>query len=202
MHEHFDRAVGYFTDELVETANGAGGMHVNTFAVISGTVDREDGRGVIEKALAAKARQAEWGGMRMWQHVGEFEAGMADVALVQMRAYWGFMLNRDATTAWECCDLQPAGGWSKPIMSRCHGWSAGACHLLPRYVLGVRPAEPGFAKVSILPQLGDLEWATGVVPTPRGDIRIELDAKGGGQAIVPDGIKVQEGGRIEILRTL
>lgn len=200
QREHFDPVAGYFTDEDATTAQGAGSMHVNTFAVIAGAVDAETGRQMLTRALAAKARQASWGGMRMWQHVGEFEAGMADLALTQMRAYWGYMLDHGATTAWECCDLKADGWWTQLIISRCHGWSAGACHLLPRYVLGVRPTAPGFAKVRIRPQLGDLPWATGSVPTPRGEIQIELDAKGGGKATVPDGIEVEDGCPVEVVR--
>ena len=199
MDEHFDKAAGYFTDEPSAGAAGVGGMHVNTFAVLSGTVDRTIGRRIIEKALAAKARQAEWSGMRMWQHAGEFEVGLADVALQGIRKFWGFMLDQGATTGWESSDLKLDGGWRKPIISRCHGWGGTACHLLSRYVLGVRPTAPGFGAVQIAPQLGDLEWAEGVVPTPRGDIRIELDAKAGGKAIVPAGIEVEQDGGIEVV---
>ena len=32
------------------------------------------------------------------------------------------------------------------------------------------PAEPGFARVAVGPQPGELAWARGTVPTPRGDI--------------------------------
>jgi hypothetical protein len=199
--EHWDGARGYFTDEPAAVAGGAGSMHVNTFAVLSGTLDRARGRQVLDAAMAAGARQAEWGGMRSWQHAGEFEVGLAGAALQGMRAFWGFMLDHGATTAWESCDRKPDGGWQKSIISRCHGWSGSVCMLLPRYVLGVRPAGPGFSAVTIRPQLGDLDWATGRVPTPRGDIRIEMDAKAGGKAIVPEGIDVRTEGRIEVVRS-
>ena len=39
-------------------------------------------------------------------------------------------------------------------------------------ILGVAPAEPGFARCRIEPHLGSLQWAKGVVPTPRGDVRV------------------------------
>jgi len=56
--------------------------------------------------------------------------------------------------------------------SMCHGWSASPVMLLPRYVLGIRPLEPGWSVVSITPHTGDLEWAEGSVPTPHGEIQI------------------------------
>jgi len=46
---------------------------------------------------------------------------------------------------------------------------------LPAHVLGVQPAEPGFASVLIEPQLCDLQWAEGVVPTPKGLIRLRWE---------------------------
>jgi hypothetical protein len=100
------------------------------------------------------------------------------------------MLDQGATTGWESCDLKPDGGWRKPIISRCHGWGGTAAYLLPRYVLGIRPAAPGFARVEVHPQLGDLAWARGVVPTPRGEIRVELDGRGGGRIAAPAGVEV------------
>jgi hypothetical protein len=39
----------------------------------------------------------------------------------------------------------------------------------------VEGVEPGFSRVRIAPQLGDLRWAEGVVPTPHGDIRLRWD---------------------------
>jgi len=174
---------------------------VNTFAVIAGVVDPKAGRQLLDRAIAAKARQTEWSGMRMWQHAGEFEVGLASVALEGIRKFWGFMLDHGATTGWESSDLKPDGGWRKPIISRCHGWGGTASYLLPRYVLGVHPTSPGFASVEIRPQLGDLEWVQGVVLTPRGEIRIDVNAKRGGKIVAPDGVEVVASDGIEINRT-
>ena len=60
------------------------------------------------------------------------------------------------------------------LTSLCHGWSAGPAAWLHEAVLGVRPALPGFAAVDFLPSLGDLRWAEGTVPSPRGPITVAL----------------------------
>jgi hypothetical protein len=39
-------------------------------------------------------------------------------------------------------------------------------------VLGIEPAEPGFAVARVQPNLGDLQWAHGAAPTPYGLIRV------------------------------
>jgi hypothetical protein len=127
---------------------------------------------------------------RMWQMAALMEAGRGDRALEQMRQFWGIMLACDATTAWERLDLQPPGrllDWDKPLTSRCHGWSAGANYLLPRYVLGIQPLTPGFGQVAIEPRLHGLRWARGIMPTPHGHITVEIDEHNA-RVTVPDGV--------------
>jgi len=85
-----------------------------------------------------------------------------------------------------------ADGFSpRPDAGLCHGGSAAPVALLPRYVLGVRPLEPNWSAVSIVPHTGDLEWAEGTVPTPHGEIRVRWDRAGGGVRLeksLPSGI--------------
>ena len=45
------------------------------------------------------------------------------------------------------------------------------------------PTAPGFRTCSVRPQTAGLTWAEGVVPTPRGDIRVRRDRKDDGLAV-------------------
>ena len=128
------------------------------------------------------------------------QAGKAEAALDLIRSYWGGMLDLGATTFWEDFDL----GWTKDATridelvpagakdihgdcgaycyegfrhSLCHGWASGPTAWLSRHVLGVSPAAPGFAKARIAPLLGDLDWAEGAYPTPRGPIRVRHEKR-------------------------
>ena len=78
--------------------------------------------------------------------------------------------------------------------SLCHGWASGPTAWLSEYVLGVQVVEPGFRKVRIRPQLGDLAWAEGTYPTPHGLIRVrhERDEDGAVRTeyTVPEGVQV------------
>jgi hypothetical protein len=98
--------------------------------------------------------------------------------LDDIRKIWGHMLRYGATTTWEKCDLTVGDhpDENKAADSRCHGWSAGPAWLLPACVLGVQPKTPGFAAVEIQPQLGDLQWAEGTIPTPKGFIRVRWES--------------------------
>ena len=59
-----------------------------------------------------------------------------------------------------------------------HGWSCTPVKDLIFYTLGVSPAEPGYAVARFAPRLGDLGWAKGCVPTPRGLICVEANENG------------------------
>ena len=123
------------------------------------------------------------------------KAGETKAALDMIRQYWGGMLDVGATTFWEDFDLawtenasridEPVPPGKKDIHgdfgahcyvgfrhSFCHGWAGGPTAFLSHRVLGIRPAAPGFAKVRILPDLGDLQWAEGTYPTPKGLIKV------------------------------
>ncbi|MGL5927312.1 MAG: alpha-L-rhamnosidase C-terminal domain-containing protein, partial [Dermatophilaceae bacterium] len=60
--------------------------------------------------------------------------------------------------------------------SLAHGWSSTPTRDLVTTVLGVTPAEPGYAVARVAPALGGLVWAEGVVPTPHGELRVRADA--------------------------
>jgi alpha-L-rhamnosidase len=56
-----------------------------------------------------------------------------------------------------------------------HGWSCTPTKDMIFYTLGVTPAEPGYTTARIAPDLGDLAWAEGKVPTPYGLISVRVD---------------------------
>lgn len=71
------------------------------------------------------------------------------------------------TITWEAWDQR-----YKPNQDWNHAWGAAPANLFPRYVLGVQPLTPGWARTVIRPNPGDLSNAEGKVPTPRGPITI------------------------------
>jgi len=116
------------------------------------------------------------------------EAGHTQAAMDFVRSYWGGMLAEGATTWWEGYDpswdknnfhahLQADNGTGY-FVSLSHGWSAGPTNFLTERVLGVRPTSGGFRTCDIAPDLGDLAWASGTVPTPRGDLTVKVVKRG------------------------
>lgn len=144
------------------------------------------------------------------------KAGEADTALDFIRRYWGGMLDFGATTFWEDFDLawtRDAGRIDALVPpgkkdlhgdfgahcyvgfrhSLCHGWAGGPTAWLSRHVLGISPAEPGFTAVRIQPMLGDLHWAEGSYPTPKGLIRVRHERQADGsvrsEVSLPAGVR-------------
>ncbi len=92
-----------------------------------------------------------------------------------IREQWGRMLAQGATTFWETFPNLQATHWSRSL---CHGWSAAPAYFLSTQVLGVQLAAPGYSRVRIAPQIGDLNWAKGAVPTTQGDIHVSWSRQG------------------------
>ena len=80
------------------------------------------------------------------------------------------MLDSGTTITWEAWDQK-----YKPNQDWNHAWGAAPANLLPRYVLGVRPLEPGWARVLVQPHAGSLSRAAGRIPTPRGALAIRWE---------------------------
>lgn len=105
---------------------------------------------------------------------------------------WMNMLRTGSTITLEAWDMRfkPNADWN-------HAWGAVPANVIPRFVLGVRPLTPGFGKVLIRPQPGDLGEVRGVVPTVRGPIAVEVRATPAAYALSV-GIPANTTARIEV----
>jgi len=106
--------------------------------------------------------------------------GQSQEGIDFVRRYWGAMLARGTTTLWESFDPSFPQDMNVILskmsyLSLSHGWASGPTSFLTEYVLGVRPTEGGFKNVTIQPQLGDLNWVEGTVPTPHGNIHLRAE---------------------------
>jgi len=109
---------------------------------------------------------------------GLFEHGGNGIALDLMTAdgdrSWQHMVNSGTTISWEAWDQK-----YKPNQDWNHAWGAAPANLLPRYVLGVEPVEPGWTRTRIAPRTAGLQWAKGKVPTRLGPIHVAWKIRDG-----------------------
>ncbi|NND69052.1 MAG: family 78 glycoside hydrolase catalytic domain, partial [Halioglobus sp.] len=106
-----------------------------------------------------------------------FEHGAANHAVALMTApgdrSWRHMVASGATITWEAWDhkYKLNQDWN-------HAWGAAPANLLPRFILGVSPAAPGWMTANISPREAGLSFARGKVPTAKGAILVDWRREG------------------------
>ena len=146
-------------------------LHANMFPMAFGLVPEEE--------LGRVASHMHWRGMACSVYGAQyllealFEAGLEEEALRfltrdDLRS-WRNMINFGSTITTEAWDrmLKPNLDWN-------HAWGAVPANIIPRYILGVRPLEPGFGKILIRPQIASLKAVEGYIPTIRGRISVGI----------------------------
>jgi len=79
----------------------------------------------------------------------------------------------------------------EPSRSDCHAWGAHPLYHYFATILGIRPASLGFKKVTITPQLGRLQKASGKLVHPNGVIEVDFHQQDGflqGKISLPGGV--------------
>jgi alpha-L-rhamnosidase len=167
----------------------------NIVALLAGVASGPRAEAILPNLLDCPAGWVPSGTPWMVSLAGEqlAQRGQLPLVLNTLRDRWGDMLDKGATTTWELFSGFEAmnGLWTR---SWCHGWSAYPAYLLSAYALGVRPLEVGFARALIAPQLCDLTWAEGRVPTPHGPIAVRVENGPAGwvaQVFLPEGVAAE-----------
>jgi len=85
---------------------------------------------------------------------------------------WYNMIRVGSTISLEAWDnkYKPNQDWN-------HAWGAAPANIIPRKLMGIEPLEPGFGKIRIKPQPGNLASAEIKTPTIRGDVTLSLKNK-------------------------
>ncbi|MDQ3667917.1 MAG: glycoside hydrolase family 78 protein [Acidobacteriota bacterium] len=201
-NEHMGRFEdSHFRGKLTGIASEVG----NAYALLYGIASTEQvpriGKAFLDKSQELVEVSPLYAG---YVFDGLIEAGFSETALQIIRDRFAPMINStDTPTIWE--------GWfpftgSSPIesdvaflnrkqirpfgvRSLVHTGGVLTGFVMTTQILGVKPSAPGFAEFTIHPHPGDLDSAWGVVPTPRGDIRVKWK-KGAGlftlEAQIPD----------------
>lgn len=107
---------------------------------------------------------------------------------------WLYPVTMGATTVWERWDsMLPDGTINPGQMTSFNHYALGAvADWMHKAIGGIRPLEPGYARLLIAPQPGEgIDWARTSLKTPHGEVRVEWRLDGGAfrlEAAVPDGV--------------
>ena len=159
-------------------------VHSQVFAVLTGVVTPEEGRAMLQKTVG-NPDLAQSSVSFMFYLFRALEKCSWYEKTDDLWNLWRKMVENNLTTCVEN---------DTDERSDCHAWASLLCWELPAAVLGVRPAAPGFAKVSIAPQMGMLTEAEGDVITPKGFVHVEWRKAPDGSCslnyTLPDGVEV------------
>jgi alpha-L-rhamnosidase len=166
----FDAKTGLYIDGEGSTHSS---QHANFFPMALGVVPDER-RDAVAKFVASKGMACSVYGAQFLLE-GLYEAGHADDALALLTAKhdrgWYHMIHGvGSTMALEAWDAK-----YKPNLDWNHAWGAAPANIIPHYLMGIRPLEPGCRKVRIRPQPGKLQRARLLLPTIRGPIQMEWE---------------------------
>lgn len=100
---------------------------------------------------------------------------------------WSEMIRNGATACMEAWG--PDQKWNT---SWCHAWSSSPIYLITEYVMGLRPAEPGWRKIAVAPaKIASLPDITLTVPIPGGKISALYTAGVGYTITAPSSVPVE-----------
>jgi hypothetical protein len=184
---------GRWADYLDARESRRPATYANFLAVLAGMHDDE----AIPSGVVEAVREGASGTpfMTAFRLRALLAAGDASAVLDQVRSIWGPMLDGGPGTFWEEAALgDHLSMYGRPFgRSLCHAWASGPAAILPEAVLGLRPLADGWARFEVQPALGELEWASAVVPAPSGDIVVVADASTVTVHVPPDSVLVRAG---------
>ena len=165
----FDPSRGLFADGEGSTHFS---QHANFFPLAFGLVPETHIAHVADFVAAKGMACSVYGAQYLLEAL--FAAGRENDAIALMTARgprtWLRMVEEGSTMTWEAW-----GPEFKPNLTWNHAWGSAPANIISRFVLGVRPIDPGFSKILIAPRLGPLKWVRGTVPTPLGPVLLQAE---------------------------
>jgi hypothetical protein len=167
-----DKSKGFYVDGENSTHSS---LHANMMALAFDLVPNENLKSVIEfiksRGMACSVYGAQYLLEGLYKY-GENDYAFSLLTATSDRSWWN-MIRSGSTITMEAWDMKykPNSDWN-------HAWGAAPANIIPGYMWGITPATPGFGRVVIKPQLGNLKYSKITVPTIRGTITAEFRDKG------------------------
>src|SRR5690606_32527854 len=160
----FDNTRGIYIDGI---GTNHASLHANLYPLVFGLIPEKEKPGVLNYIKTKEMACGVYSANYLLEGLFDAAEGAYAMSLLTSKSdrSWYNMLRVGATMTTEAWDnkYKDNNGWS-------HAWSASPAHILPRKVMGITPAEPGFKRATIKPQPAGLTWAKAKLPTIRGPI--------------------------------
>ena len=163
----FDKTKRIYVDGI---GSSHASLHSNMFALAFGLVPESEKETVIAYIKSKGMACGVYGANYLLEALfdsGEAEYALSLLTLTTDRS-WYNMLRMGSTMTTEAWDnkYKSNNGWS-------HAWSSSPAHILPRKLMGIEPATPGFEVIQIKPAISSITEVSVKLPTIRGEIKAE-----------------------------
>ena len=157
----------------------------------------QDSAVAVDRLLGPDLAPAGTPYMKILECLAIANLGRSEEAVERMHAYWGGMLDQNATTFWESFvhdnkDAYSMYGrsWAKSL---CHAWASGPLFFLPQVKLGIVPLKDGWTEWAFNPSI-QTKKIEQTVPTPNGLIEVMVNCDTF-RVTIPAGTVMHHGGK-------
>jgi rhamnogalacturonyl hydrolase YesR len=188
----FKEAEGIYRDGV---GTDHSSIHANLFPLAFGLVPAEHQKSVADYVVSRGMSCSVYAAQYLMEAL--YRTGRANEAFDLLTSQdirsWYNMIRVGSTITLEAWDnkFKPNQDWN-------HAWGAVPANIIPRYLLGVRPLEPGFGKVLVRPMPGPLQQVEATVPTPRGGMDLKINNEPGSPFELTLSIPANMTARVEI----
>ena len=165
-------------------------QHCQVFALLTDTVDVEEGRRLLFNTLTEREKYAQCTvstAPYLFQALAK--AGLYEYTK-NLWDTWRRMLADNLTT---CVENEI------DMRSDCHAWGSLLLYELPAVILGVSPAAPGCERLKIAPTPGYLTWAKGEVATKWGMVSAAWEKHEDGKISLEYHVPKELEGKVDII---
>ena len=146
-------------------------LHANMWAVAFGLVPADKQDTVVHFVKSKGMACSVYGAQYLLESLylaGEEQAAL-DLMTSEDSRSWVNMMREGSTISMEAWGIayKPNQDWN-------HAWGAAPANIIPRFVAGIRPLEPGFSKALIHPQPATLNQFQIQTPTIRGSVSLMM----------------------------
>lgn len=139
-------------------------QHTNTLAILTNIVNKQDATQLSKKIISDTSLTQATIYFQYYLNQALKKSGLGNLYTDRLQI-WKDNIANGMTTWAEISDINAA-------RSDCHAWGASPNIEFFRIVLGIDSDAPGFNKIRIEPHLGNLKKAEGVMPHPKGEIKV------------------------------
>lgn len=201
----YDSEKGLYRDGIGSNHHS---LHANHFSLALGLVPESRTEQILKYIRSRGMVCSVYAAQFLMEAI--YESGGDDYGLhmltKQDERSWYNMVRKNSTITYEAWDnkFKANQDWN-------HAWGAAPANIIPRYVVGVRPLEAGFAEMTIAPQTSNLSEVQATVPTIRGSVEAKINntphnytlhltipANTTAEVSLPDSDKISDSARLRI----